>query len=412
MRAIGYLRRSVSKDPTREVSREVQTDAIRALAKRHGHELPDASLYVDWGLSGRTGTRPEYQRMIAAIEAGEVDALYAYSLSRLGRSVAQLASLIQLCGAKGTAVRLVVDSVDTSTASGRMMASILGSVAEFESDVASERARAATAIRVERGERIGRPFYGEGTTDNPEAVVQAFRDAGSYSGAARLLNERGVKPRDSAVGKWWPSSVQHIVRRVAPGEVPPLQRRGARTRQAHRFAGLLLCPAPECAPQGVILTASTETRHGTIKRTRYLCRYGAFRQHERVAVSEHKILPAIKREVARLHVPGATEDVIAADAAALADIEVRRARLVALAESGLALDIVRSRMVALDAEATAIGTRTALVEVPSLDWDWAPADINAVMRSMLDGIVLDPATLRPIAYRWREGLGDWLQPET
>src|SRR5262245_40417933 len=138
-KAIAYLRKSrVTSD--RHVSWEVQEAEVRSLAARHGD--PDVEIMSDWNRSGRkTKTRPEYVKLRAMIAAGEVSAVYSYSLSRLGRSLSELSSLIEECVAQGTAVRLVVDAIDTSTASGRLLTNVLSSVAQFEAEVAQERAK-------------------------------------------------------------------------------------------------------------------------------------------------------------------------------------------------------------------------------------------------------------------------------
>ena len=48
--------------------------------------LKDPELFCDWGFSGLDDKRPEYQRMIRAIEAGNVSDLVVLDYSRLGRN--------------------------------------------------------------------------------------------------------------------------------------------------------------------------------------------------------------------------------------------------------------------------------------------------------------------------------------
>ncbi|HEY5519976.1 MAG TPA: recombinase family protein, partial [Candidatus Limnocylindrales bacterium] len=217
-----YLRKSSVKNLATDLSPETQERAVRALAARHNDNGDRLVVLADWDISGSgryTKKRVGYQQLLAAIKSGDCSAVYSYSLSRLGRSVHELTGLFALCAATDVPVRLVADAVDTSTASGVLLANVLASVAQFESDVAGERQRAryATLRALGREVRTTRR-YGEKTGDNGEAedaqaVLGAFRDAGSYSGAARLLNERGVKPRNSQRG-WWPSSVAVIVHRL------------------------------------------------------------------------------------------------------------------------------------------------------------------------------------------------------
>ena len=138
-RAAGYLRRSASKDPTKEQSREAQEASVRRLA--HGAVL---DLFVDWGISGGKAARPEYQRLRAEIAADRVDRVYAYSLSRLGRSTTELLSFFELCEAHGVTVETEADGrLDSSTATGRMLLTIISAVATFEREAAAERSAAA-----------------------------------------------------------------------------------------------------------------------------------------------------------------------------------------------------------------------------------------------------------------------------
>ena len=113
----------------------------------------------------------------------------------MSRSVKELARLVEDCDARGIPVRLDKDVIDTGTASGRLTANVLGSVSQFESEVAGERVLAALAARRARGEKVSTtPFYGDKPGEDPDAVLRAFDEARSFSGAAKLLNEWHVRP--------------------------------------------------------------------------------------------------------------------------------------------------------------------------------------------------------------------------
>lgn len=103
--AAAYLRRSsVSGDSPGDASREAQQEATRRLQQAFA---PDAELieYVNWGMSGRKDDRPDYVRLKAAIERDEVCCVFAYSLSRLGRSGGELNEFFELCKAHLTGQR-------------------------------------------------------------------------------------------------------------------------------------------------------------------------------------------------------------------------------------------------------------------------------------------------------------------
>src|SRR4051812_15169643 len=104
-----YIRRSaVSADSPGDASREAQLAAVRGLCGQ------DVEVYEDWGVSGMKRDRAAYVRLKAEIEAGRVGSVCAYSLSRLGRSAAELFNFVELCESRGVAIRTAVENFDTS----------------------------------------------------------------------------------------------------------------------------------------------------------------------------------------------------------------------------------------------------------------------------------------------------------
>jgi len=393
MTAYAYLRKSSVRDPSRELSHEVQEDAVRRMAAERGDD--DLVILSDWDKSGRLGAdkRPGYRALLEAIESGRATAIYSYSLSRLGRSLAELARLIDDCTARGIVVKLYADAVDTSTSSGKLLTHVLGSVAQFEADVASERVRAANAVKVARGETLSTtPFYGDDDDEDAGAVLDAFREAGSFSGAARLLNERGVTPRTSRRG-WWPSAVSLIVKRLDP----TVGHRGGGRGVGAGGSDFILARLLRCPTCGTRLTG-TRDRDG--RRVRYSCRLGTSLPHERLSVTEHLILPAIRAEVDRLRTPDAVET-IAGGEAERAELEARRERIIDLFEAGHIDRADRERRLAVVAQdLSRIDARDVVLAVPAIDWTWTPRQLNGVLRALLEGIELDVATFRPTSFAW------------
>jgi DNA invertase Pin-like site-specific DNA recombinase len=420
MTAYAYLRKSVVRqdDPTN--SAEAQEAAVRALAARHG-DAARLVLLSDWDKSGKLGRekRPGYDALWSAIEAGTATAVYSYSMSRLARSVAELLRLFETCADRHIPIRLDKDVVDTSTASGQMVATILASVAAFEANVAGERLRSAMAAKSARGERIGTaPFYGDGAGDDAAAVLAAFREAGSYSGAARLLNARNVKPRGSKRG-WWPSSVSVVVKRLDPS-VPALRPSRGYNAGGSDFtlARLLRCPTCDT------LLTGTRDRREIIRprawppsrhpkdvdvlgpgRVRYSCRLGCVTPHPRVSVSEHLILAAIKAEVAHLRTPAEVETT-EGDAEKRGELEARRLRVVDMFEAGIIDRTDRDRRIGAVTEAMAkLDDRrvTLALDVERIDWTKPPRVLNALLRAVFERIDLDPETFQPQpdGYLWR-----------
>lgn len=71
-----------------------QVERLTQYAAAQGLENPE--LFCDWGLSGITQDRPEYKRMIRAIEAGNVSDLVVLDFSRLGRGYHTCSRLVEI----------------------------------------------------------------------------------------------------------------------------------------------------------------------------------------------------------------------------------------------------------------------------------------------------------------------------
>jgi len=396
MVAYAYMRKSVARQDDPHNSAEAQEAAVRAMAARYG-DTEGLVLLSDWNVSGRKGRdkRPGYDALWQAIEAGQVSALYSYSMSRLARSVVELLKLFEVCAGRHIPIRLEADVIDTSTASGRMIAGILAQVAAFEADVHGERLRAALAAKSARGERIGTvAFYGDKPGEDTEAVLAAFTDAGSFSGAAKLLNERGIRPRGSRRG-WWPSSVAVVVRRIDPS-LPALRPTRGYAAGGTDFTLARLLKCPTCG------TALTGTRDRDGRRVRYSCRLGTSLPHPRISVTESHILPAIVAEVAHLRTPEQIETETG-NPAERAGLDARRLRIIDMYDGGL---IDRSdrdrRLAAVTDELQRLDARSVVLAVPAVDWTRPPHALNAVLRALFGRIELDPATFQPLptGYVW------------
>ena len=154
--------------------------------------------------------------------------------------------------------------LDPTTPIGRAQLGMLAVFAEFEHELLAERARDTARTRRSRCERLGRVPYGAKGAEDPAVVVDAFRAAGSYSGAAKLLNAVGMP---SSLGRGWSgTAVRLVVTREEPAAAPRSPRRGARSRGAFPLSGLLRC---HC---GATLTGGT--MHGG-RHTRYHCHRSA-----------------------------------------------------------------------------------------------------------------------------------------
>lgn len=112
-------------------------------------------VFEDQGLSGVAITRPGLESALAALGTGDV--LVVWKLDRLGRSLAQLIGLIDELGKRGVGFQSLSETIDTTTAGGRLIFHVMGALAEFERALIGERTRAGMQAAKRRGKAVGRP---------------------------------------------------------------------------------------------------------------------------------------------------------------------------------------------------------------------------------------------------------------
>lgn len=137
VQACGIYARISSDDGTAlGVARQID-DCTRE-AERRG--WPVAEVFTDNDVSAtKAKRRPEYERLLSAIESRSIDALIVYDVDRLTRTPAELERFIDLADRHHTALASVGGEVDLATPQGRLTARIKGSVARHEVEQMSRR---------------------------------------------------------------------------------------------------------------------------------------------------------------------------------------------------------------------------------------------------------------------------------
>ena len=139
---IGYARVS-----TVDQNAHLQHDALTAAGCER--------IFTDHGVSGSEASRPELDRLLEQLRPG--DTLVVWRLDRLARSLRNLLALVETLTDRGVHLRSLTESIDTGTASGRMVLSVFGALAEFERSLIVERTQAGMAAARARGVKVGRP---------------------------------------------------------------------------------------------------------------------------------------------------------------------------------------------------------------------------------------------------------------
>lgn len=136
-----------------------------------------------------TDDRTELANALKFLRKGDV--FVVTRLDRVARSVKDLFDIINTLDSKGVKFKATTQDIDTTTPHGKLMLSVLGAVAEFETDLRAERQKEGIANAKAKGVRLGRP-----TKFSLEKVEEAL----ALKEAQKLTNEQlakeyNIKPR-------------------------------------------------------------------------------------------------------------------------------------------------------------------------------------------------------------------------
>ena len=134
--------------------------------------------------SGKDADRPQLQALLEFVREG--DTVYIHSLDRLARSTKDLLAIVEQLQAKGVELHSNKESIDTSTATGKLMLTMLGAIAEFERQNLLERQREGIAIAKEQGKYKGRKQVKPDAWEEAYAKYKA-REIKSVSELAKVL---------------------------------------------------------------------------------------------------------------------------------------------------------------------------------------------------------------------------------
>lgn len=140
---------------------------LRVSSRRQDHrsQLPDLErwaaaqskpvvFYRD-KFTGKIMDRPGWTKLQAAIDRGEVSAVVCWRLDRLGRTAKGLTALFADLQERGINLVSLREGIDLSTPAGRMLANMLASVAQFETECRAERVLAGQAAARAKGKTWG-----------------------------------------------------------------------------------------------------------------------------------------------------------------------------------------------------------------------------------------------------------------
>jgi site-specific DNA recombinase len=162
-------------------------------------------------------------KLLAMVDAAQVKAVIVAKLDRLTRSVKDLCELLERFERRGVALISVAESLDTSSAAGRLVLNIMTAVSQWEREAIGERTRDALSHRRGQRERVGNIAYGyrlaldrvhvEPDPDEQAALAeirQLRREGATMRGIAATLNHRTHRTRRGTA--WRLESVARVLK--------------------------------------------------------------------------------------------------------------------------------------------------------------------------------------------------------
>ncbi len=224
--AVLYLRVSTQEQAKSGVSMGAQEERLRAYCAAVGLDV--VHVVREEGVSaGRPlQARPGGDKMLRLLSANAAQHVVALKLDRLFRSTEDALHWAQQFEQRAITLHLADmggQNLNTSSAMGRMMLTLLASFAEFEKNLIAERTAIALEHKKRNGKVYGHPPYGFDVSEDGKDLVpnepeqktlkyifQWRGEGASLYVVATRLNDLGVPGKKG--GKWHPATIAHIVR--------------------------------------------------------------------------------------------------------------------------------------------------------------------------------------------------------
>ncbi len=210
----------------------VSTDDQNCAAQVYELSQAGCTEIVQEHASGADRRRPALARLVGAIGPGET--LVIVRLDRLARSVPHLLAVLEDLTRRGAGLRSLRDPVDTTSAGGRFVLTILGAVAELERSLIIERTRAGVAAARRAGRLPGHPGLRAGD------VAATLHLAAQRSAHSLARSHAALRPWIATIAAERPTAWETIARRLAAAGGPEwsgerLRRTWLRLQEAGRL---------------------------------------------------------------------------------------------------------------------------------------------------------------------------------
>jgi DNA invertase Pin-like site-specific DNA recombinase len=159
---------------------EAQLNALHEYCKRNGIEF--YRVFSDEGISGAKANRPGLDSLMDEARRGNIDQVVVYSFSRFARSTKHLLLALEEFNSLKVRFSSISESLDTGSAIGKTIFSILAAISELERELIRERVKNGLLNAKRKGKRLGRK-----KTRNSELIRELEKQNYSQRQIAKLV---------------------------------------------------------------------------------------------------------------------------------------------------------------------------------------------------------------------------------
>jgi site-specific DNA recombinase len=200
-----------------------QTDKIRNFCNYKGYELVEN--FIDSGVSGSTNARdrPEMKKLLDRLTRKEADGLICSKIDRLSRSSGDFINIMNYFNRNNIQLIFLEPEIDTRTPIGKMILTIMSSVAELELNMIRQRTKDALKKKKEKGESYGQTPYGKTKTEdkklidnleeqkNITLIIKLYNNGMSVKEICKKLIDDNVERKPNNA-KWFPTQINRILK--------------------------------------------------------------------------------------------------------------------------------------------------------------------------------------------------------
>src|SRR5699024_1097857 len=194
-----YIRVSTERQEQDGVSLETQRQQLHAYCTFKG--LDNIKEYLDVSSARRTN-RDNYKRMMDDVKRGFIKDMVILKLDRLTRSIIDLNKVIEELNTLNCGLHSAVESIDSKTASGRMVINLIGTFAQWESESIAERVSINMMTNAKKGKWQSMVPFGYKLNDEQKLeicdveapiLIEAFDmviEGNSFSHAQKVISNK------------------------------------------------------------------------------------------------------------------------------------------------------------------------------------------------------------------------------